>query len=478
MDIMPIIKAVNSMTNLIETNTAVFKATIPELFFRSANESFYKPAIYYKEEGLLKNITYGELSQKIVDLSIGLIKNGLQKGDKVAILSENRLEYYICELSVLSCGGIVVPLYINADPSQLETILKNSEAKFLFVSPQERILNKLPKINPNIGPKQFILTQNNAPNNSTSIKDLIDLGAKEESKEQIFLRLKDLAESDLAAIIYTSGTHTDPKGVMLTHANIISNAKGALEVLTVDRNSLNISLLPLSHALEKTCSFYIFLFQGAAIAICDNLNSLPETLREIAPTHIIGVPKLFESIYENIIKEINRKSSIKRKFFDTGIKKAIKSYKENGSKKPAGLASKLVLKTLNRFAFEKIKGSMGGKIKVFLSGGAALPNHISMFFNAIGIPLLESYGLTEASPVVSCNTTEKNKIGTVGHPLRNIQVMISQDGELLVKGPSVMKGYFKDEIATKEAIDEKGWLHTGDLGAIDEEGFITITGRK
>jgi long-chain acyl-CoA synthetase len=463
----------------LAANTVRFE-TIPERFFLSASRFKDKTAIMYKEDKQWKNLSYDELTEKVIDLTVGLIGIGMAKGDRAAILSENRLEYYISELAIGACGAATVPIYTNSSLEQAEYILKNSCAKFLFASDDESIQKKLSRIKLSILENLTIvgLTLKKDDRFKQSIGELISRASGMPAKDEFFRRLRTVSSDDLATIIYTSGTSGNPKGVMLTHENIVSNAVSAVGILPIDRHSLNISLLPLSHALEKTCSFFIFLFQGATIAILDNLNNLSKTLKEIAPTHLIGVPKLFEAIYNQIFKEINKKGAIKRKVYDIGIKSAVEVFNAKLSKKQPRLTKRILTNTINQIAFNKIREALGGRLKLLISGGAPLPVYLSEFFNAIGIPIIEGYGLTEAAPVVSCNNPEYNRPGSVGVPVSGVAVRIGADGEIMVKGPNVMKGYYNDHDATSEVIDTEGWLHTGDIGSIDEAGFITITGRK
>jgi long-chain acyl-CoA synthetase len=289
---------------------------------------------------------------------------------------------------------------------------------------------------------------------------------------------KKIEPGDIATLIYTSGTTGEPKGVMLSHENICSNVIGSVKALDLSEKDTFLSFLPLSHSFERTAGHFLPTSQGTKIYYAENLLKVAENIREVKPTLMVSVPRLYEKIYGKILATMGNESFMKQKVFWWAVnvgKKCIR--KEVVGKKPGPILS-MQRKNADKLVFSKIKQQVGGKLRYFVSGGAPLPAEIGEFFNAIGVTILEGYGLTETSPVISVNRLEKNKIGTVGPPIPGVQVDIAHDGEIIMKGKSRMVGYYKEDAATEELIDREGWFHTGDIGQIDEDGYIKITDRK
>ena len=448
-------------------------STIPEVFFQRVKDYSNNKAVSFKEKRIWKSLTYKELSEKVLHLTQALISRGVKKGDRISILSENRYEYYITELAAMACGACAVPLYLNSPPSQIQFILDHCEPSFLFSTESQEALQKLAAINKKLKKSPKVVFFKEIPGkNALTFNTLLLEGRAKDLSENFMQRMKDISCNDTATILYTSGTQGEPKGVVLSHKNILSNAKSSLEILPIHPNSVNLSILPLSHALEKTCGFFIFLFSGANICLLDNMKTLAKTLKETRPTHLIGVPKLYEALHGSIKKKFVKRPLLK-KTFELFLKKSLRNLEKEKS-----IEMRIFNFIANKLFYSKIKKAFGNNLKLLVSGGAALPSHIAEFFSSIGLPIVEGYGLTEASPVVSVNHISWNKLGTVGRPLSGVEVKLASDGEILIKGDNIMKGYYKNKRATQESIDEKGWLYSGDIGSLDRDGFIRIVGRK
>lgn len=440
-----------------------------------------KPALAFKPHkpkgGTYQDISYNAFGESVAAFSSGLRSLGVEKGDRVAILSENRPEWATADFGTLSAGAITVPMFSTLTAPQVRYILKDSGAKIICVSTQKQ-LEKVADI-PTL--EQIILfdaTEDALGGRVISFQALC--GAADEHRE----RQNDITESsptqedDIATIIYTSGTTGEPKGVMLTHANFISNVAACKSLVDVGESDVLLSFLPLSHVFERLGGHYVPLFSGAKIAYAESVLTVAANMQEIAPTLMLSVPRLYETMHERILRAVRAGSPLKQKIFHwgVGVGSACSAAIQQG-KKPsallqlqAGIADKLV--------FAKLKAATGGRLRFFISGGAALPQSIAEFFHAAGILILEGYGLTETSPVISMNHPAKWKFGTVGTPVPGVEVRIAEDGEILTRGPHVMKGYFNNPDATDEVIDADGWFHTGDIGIVDADGFVKITDRK
>jgi len=440
----------------------MYKA-IPEVFFETAEKNQNKPALLYRKGGVYFPITYKELSEKVLILASGLQKIGISRGERVAILSENRPEWAISDLAAMFVGGIVVPLHTTFNPKALLNVLNHSKAKVLVVSNSD-FLNKLLLGRKSLKHlKKIIFLENLTAAQKEIFKDkiiswnaILKLNRGKECKK-IFLD-----PDNPCSIIYTSGTTGKPKGVVLTHSNFLSNVEAVNEVVPVKQNDVFLSFLPLSHVLERLAGYYIPLYFGATIAYAESVKQLPRNLEEIRPTILISVPRIFEKFYDAVWDKVNGSSGFQKKLFLWALKQ-----------KKGGFGYKVA----DVFVFRKIKRRMGGRIRLAISGGASLNEKIGRFFSKTGITILEGYGLTETSPVVSVNRENDFKFSTAGKAIPGVKIKISNKKEILVKGPNVFSGYFNDRKQTKECFDKEGWFCTGDLGFIDEQGYLTIIGR-
>jgi len=452
--------------------------TIPQLFLNTVKSYLKNDLLLYKEQGRYVPISTKEFSDYVQNLSLGLKDLGMKKEDKLILLSENCPNWVITDLANLCLGGITVPIYPSLMPEQIKYIIEDSDAEVVMCSSIE-LWQKIQVIKKDLTKiKHYITFFKDPPEGVFTLEQIMERGEKV-SKENpgIFegMALK-VEPEDVASILYTSGTTGLPKGVVLTHKNFISNIKTTLSIIDISYKDTVLSFLPLSHVLERMVVF-CYLYTGASIAFAESLDTLAENLLEIRPNIMVSVPRVFEKIYSKVIDNVLSSSSLKRKIFYWAVNGAKKCAERKLKKQPVPKALKLKMSIANKLVFSKILEKTGGRVRFFVSGGAPLAKDIAEFFYSIGLLILEGYGLTETSPVVSANTFDNIKFGSVGKPIPGVEVKIAQDGEILVKGPNVMKGYYKKEEETREAF-EGGWFHTGDIGHIDEDGFLVITDRK
>ncbi len=436
--------------------------TIPETFFETVEKFSKKTAFLYKRDGVYFPITYQEIAEKVKIFSSALSALGITKGDKVAILSENRPEWAISDLAIMSIGAVVVPLHTTFSPKAIRVVLDHSEAKILIVSNSDLLhktllekskLKYLEKII--FFQKPTLAEKENLDGKIFNWETIISRNRKNTFKK-IYLE-----SDDVCTIIYTSGTTGVPKGVIITHKNFLSNIESVTSVIPVKENDIFLSFLPLSHVLERMAGYYSPLFSGATIAYAENIKQLPINLKEIKPTVLIAVPRIFEKFYDAVWDKV-RTSNFKNKLFHWALKQKRGTFKH---------------KIGNFLVFKKIKKGLGGRLRLTVSGGATLNERISRFFYKIGIIILDGYGLTETSPVVAVNREKDFKFGTVGKPVPEVRVRISPEKEILVKGPNVTRGYFKNKKTTRESFAKDNWFRTGDMGFLSEEGFLTVIGR-
>ncbi len=408
---------------------------------------------------------------EIVDnISYGLINLGIKKGDKIATISPNRPEWNMIDMAILQIGAIHVPIYPTISETDYRYILEHSEVQYIFVSGNE-LYRKIKHIVPDIKNIKGIYTFKHI-DEIPHLQELIELGKKNANSKILKKRKDSVDKYDVATIIYTSGTTGYPKGVMLSHDNIISNMMNLYHIFPVDETCRAVSYLPLCHVYERT-NIYILMYLGVSIYYAENMGTIADNIKEVKPHVLTTVPRLLEKVYDKIMAKGRTLKGIARSLFFFAVKAGSKYEYENN-----GFWLKLQLKLIDGIIFSKWREALGGNMRVVVSGGAALQPRLARIFNAAGIPLLEGYGMTETSPVISVNTFEKGKgkIGTVGPPLKNLKVKISKNGEILVKGNSVMKGYYKAPELTAVAFVD-GWFRTGDVGIIDDNGLLKITGR-
>ena len=454
--------------------------TINQMVQNTIQQHGLQTALSHKVDKEYQDISYAALAERIKDFCLGLTELGLQKGDRVALLSENRPEWAITDLAILAGGGVTVPMFSTLTSAQVEYIVRDSGAKILCVS-NERQLQKIKDWNENVPTNlQHIVIFDDLEDDSVRTFDQVcELGRGVENGDQVYQQAREaVTPGDLASIIYTSGTTGDPKGAMLTHSNFMSNVQAATGIVTLTSDDVFLSFLPLSHVFERMGGHYLPLSSGATIAYAESPFTIRQNMQEVRPTVMMSVPRVYEAMHERILNSVKEGSPTKQKIFhwSVGIGSKV-SQAIQQKKKPSSMLS-LKASIANKLVFEKLKAVTGGRLRFFVSGGAPLSKAIAEFFHAAGILILEGYGLTETSPVICVNRPDQWKFGTVGPVIPGIEVKIAEDGEILSRGPHIMQGYFNKPSDTAEAIDADGWFHTGDIGEIDEEGFLTITDRK
>jgi long-chain acyl-CoA synthetase len=459
--------------------------TIPELFefltedYAKETKSF---VMMHKVDGKYQGITYEKFKEETEYLAYGLASLGILSQDKVAIISENRPEWVYADMAILGLGAIDVPLYPSLTSDSIEFILNNSESKAIIVSNKFQ-LNKVLKIRSKCSKLKYIIVLNEK---DTIEEDPKIITFKEAQSKGNKLRQDDpsyfknsrakVKKDDLCTIIYTSGTTGEPKGVMLTHWNILSNSKAALEILPIHESDVWLSFLPLCHIFERMGGYYTGFASGGTMCYAEGIEAVATNLMEVKPTLMTSVPRLFERIYSKVIKNVESQSSSKQKIFYWALNVG-KNYAQATKSEDVSVALSIQYKLANKLVLQKIREKTGGNLRFFISGGAALARELGEFFEALGIIIIEGYGLTESSPVITANRLDDFKFGSVGKVMPGVEVKIAPDGEILARGPNIMQGYYKNRKET-DAVLKDGWLHTGDIGVFDADGFLVITDRK
>jgi long-chain acyl-CoA synthetase len=452
--------------------------TLSQVFLNTCRTYIKDNLLMYKKEGRYVPVSTAEFESRVRLLSLGFRALGLRPGDKAVIFSENRPEWVMTDFAVLCAGGITVPIYPSLMPEQVKYIINDSDAQIVVCSNRElwlkveAVRKDLPKV------RSFVMIDEEAPAGLLTLGEVAAKGrpAAEAEPGTFVTQAMAVKPGDVASIIYTSGTTGPPKGAMLTHWNFVSNSLALDAVTDFNRTDTILSFLPLSHVLERMTTFS-FIYKGASIAYAETIDTVAENLLEVRPTIMISVPRLFDKIYNKVMDTILAGPGVKKGifFWALGIGKKVSARKLAHQPIPRWLAVRSAL--AHRLVFRKILEKTGGRVKFFVSGGAPLAKDIAEFFHAIGLVILEGYGLTETSPVLACNTFDKLRFGTVGEPVPGVEIQIAPDGEILARGPNIMKGYYKKEAETREAM-EGGWFHTGDIGHLDADGFLVITDRK
>ncbi len=403
-------------------------------------------------------------------LSAGLLKLGVKPGDKVAIIANNRPEWVITDIAILQIGAINVPIYPTISEADYAFIFNDAEVKVAFVSDAD-LFSKVSNIKANVPSLEAIFTFDQVAGANHWRKILED----QPDIEAIEKLRADVKPADLATLIYTSGTTGTPKGVMLSHRNVASNAITSKERLPVDSNAKGVSFLPLCHIYERMI-IYLYMYTGVSLYFAQSMETIGDDIRDVQPNVFTAVPRLLEKVYDKIVAKGAELTGVKRSLFFWAVQigEQYEPYGQNGP------WYELKLKVARKLIFSKWQAALGGNVQAVASGSAALNPRLARIFNAAGIPVLEGYGLTETSPVISVNQLENNglKIGTTGRPIADVHVKIADDGEILVKGPNVMMGYYKRPDLTDQVIDSEGWFHTGDIGELVDGQFLRITDRK
>jgi long-chain acyl-CoA synthetase len=475
--------------------------TLNELFYRSVDT--YKKAAHLrvKRDGAWRDISSEEFRRSVEEISMGLRALGIEKGDVVAILSENRPEWAYADLATLCAAAVNAPIYSTLTPAQILYILNDSHAKAVFVS-NDTQAQKVAEVRSQVKHLQHVIRMDPPPQDTLSLHEvkaklsgypkpatpdtlsLDELRAKgrpalEKDPQAVRKRAAEVKAEHLATLIYTSGTTGDPKGVMLLHSNLVSNVVGSLQAFSgIGPSDTALSFLPLCHVFERMGGHYLMLQVGATIAYAEGIDKVPQNMLEVQPTMMLSVPRLYEKMYARIQEKVASDPEKRQKIFRWALSVGRAKFRHQCDGTSPGLWLSVRHKLADTLVFSKIRERTGGKLRLFVSGGAPLAREIAEFFGAAGLMILEGYGLTETSPVISVNTPNAMRPGSVGRPIPGVEVKIAEDGEILTRGPHVMKGYFGKPEATAEAIDQDGWFHTGDVGVIDKDGFLIITDRK
>ena len=454
--------------------------TLSELFIRAA-EHDRSDALTYKRDGEWRCISSKQLLERVRNLALGLYSLGLRKGDRLALLATNSPEWTLIDAACQFAGVLDVPIYPTLAKNSVRYILDDSGSRVFVVENDEtyeRIRDAVEGWD-SVETLVFFDSENVDVENAMSFDDLEKRGEgyANEHPDLVDSLLSATTPDDVATIIYTSGTTGEPKGVMLTHANIISNVFDAGERYEFSTEDVSLSVLPLCHIFERT-GMYLYILHGMAVHYAESIEKVPDNLQEVRPTIFIGVPRIFEKVYARARLKAAQSNRVREAIFDWAIEVA----KEFAFKTERGdtISSSLKLKhkIADRLVYRKLRDFFGGRLRACITGGAALTDDIYLIFTGAGITIYQGYGLTETSPVISSNNPLAGRIGTVGRPIRNVDVRIAHDGEIEVRGPGVMVGYYNKPEATRDAFTDDGWFRTGDIGEIDDDGFLRITDRK
>jgi long-chain acyl-CoA synthetase len=455
--------------------------SLPAMFFEVARQRGTRPFLWAKRDGTYHSLSWAEAADRVSRLARGLALLGVEPGDRVALVSENRPEWIVADLAIMGAGAVTVPAYVTNTVEDHRHILGNSGARAAIVSTAALAARVIPaaQLVPSVRAVIAMEGIGEAPANLDlrAWDDVLALGGEsgDDTAQWAMGRNAALAPDDTACIIYTSGTGGVPKGVMLSHRNIVANCRGAfllLEMLGLGDEKF-LSFLPLSHSYEHTAGMMFPISIGAEIYFAEGAETLAHNLVEVRPTIMTAVPRLYETMHQRIRLAVERERGLKRRLFERAV--AIGKKRLAGEK--LSLGDRLVDPVLEKLVRDKVRGRFGGRLKAMISGGAPLNPEIGSFFVALGVQLLQGYGQTEAAPVICCNPPGQIRIDAVGRPLDGVEIRIAEDGEILVAGDNVMKGYWNDPEATARTLID-GWLHTGDIGERDAEGYLRITDRK
>ncbi len=454
--------------------------TINRLFFEAIEKFDRSDALSHKVRGVWETISHKTILERVRRTALGLARLGIQPQDRVAILSENRPEWVIADYACLCSSVTDVPIYPTLPAEQIPYLLNDSGARAIFVSTPEQA-KKIASVRGGVPALQWIIgfAATKGDGCDLTLADIEALGAQDDTPARAEQFKRDawaVSPEQLITLIYTSGTTGNPKGVMLTQDNLHSNCVATVNSMSVGPQDSALSFLPLSHIFERMGAYYLFA-NGVKIAYAESIDTVPVNMSEVKPTMMMSVPRLYEKIYARVVENAVGGGSLKKRifFWAKNVGERWADVKLAG-REPAGLLA-WQYGIAKKLVFSKLQERTGGNLRFFVSGGAPLSPEIAKFFYSAGLIILEGYGLTETSPVISANTLDHFRIGTVGRPIGGVEVMIASDGEILSRGPHIMKGYYNNDVATKENIDEAGWFHTGDIGEL-QDGFLRITDRK
>ena len=456
-------------------------ATLVDVFTRVVRENKRADTLNYKSDGRWISISSDEMLARAKNIAAGLHAIGIRRGDRIALLSESRVEWTLTDAGCIFSGVIDVPVYPTLTPPQVRYILKDSGASTLFLEGREKfdelkeILAECPQI------KQIVYFDpaGMSAADGLSLQELEQLGREfqQQNPGALDQLAREITPDDLATIIYTSGTTGEPKGVMLTHSNIVTNLIDSSGHLSFGEHDIALSVLPLSHVFERQ-AMYMYLYRGMSVYFAESLQTIGPNLREVRPTVLVGVPRIFEKIYARIQERAAEAGKFAAMMLAWSVSVAREYAKYMLAHRPAPLILKLKHAVAMKLVFTKWQAAFGGRMRLLVSGGAALPEDLTYIYLGAGIPIIQGYGLTETSPVITAGMLEDNRVGTVGKAIPNVEIRTAFDGEIEVRGPNVMRGYYKKPDETRAVFTDDGWFKTGDIGTIDADGFLRITDRK
>ncbi|MCF8563963.1 long-chain fatty acid--CoA ligase [Alicyclobacillus tolerans] len=432
-----------------------------ELLYDTVLEHGTKEALRYKHAGEYHSMTYQQLWETILQFANGLKALHVKSGDKIGLLSTNCPEWVVSDFALMVLGAVVVPIYPTIPANQVEYILNNAEVSHIIVEDQGQ-LKKVEEVWPEHLQTAIVIKEASGDSSRRILTfgSVLQLGQRDSSLPDIH----SISEEQLVSIVHTSGTSGNPKGVMLSHRNLVSNVQASLSILPVESTDVSLSYLPLSHIFERTVEEYATLSTGATVVYAEGIDAIQANLKETRPTILVTVPRLLEKVYAGVQTKLQHAPRPMRALLKKGLQ----------SEKTSGLAYRLV----DRVVYQKLREGLGGRIRAVVSGGAGLAQDIAEFYIRAGIPIYEGYGMTEAAPVIAANPFGASRPGTVGRPIPGVQVRLADDGELLVRGPNVMMGYYNNPEETAKTVTPDGWLHTGDIAEIQPDGYLKIVDRK
>lgn len=451
--------------------------TLPRMVLGQAARLAGRTALRRKTEGVWRDISWQELGDNIRAFGEGLLALGIQPGERVAVMAPNSPEWVYADLGSMACGALSVPVYHTEGVGTLLHILQDSQSRFLFIhSPlvAGELLGHLDKL-PHLE-RIIQLEGPSAGQRCLTLEAFLRLG-RDAAATELARRLETAGAGDVATLVYTSGTTGPPKGVMLTHANFLSNVEACRSLFAIGPADQCLSFLPLSHVFERMAGYYFMLRQAAVIAYAESIDAVPANMGEVRPTVVISVPRLYEKMYARVMERVLAGPWLKKQLFFGALKAGRALAEREMRGEPAGVLLQKTVALARRVVFAPLRAHLGGRLRFFVSGGAPLGRDIAEFFFAAGLPIYEGYGLTETSPVIAANSPRHVRLGTVGRPIPGTEVRIAEDGEILARGPGVFQGYWNRPEQTAEAFVD-GWFRTGDIGLVDADGFLAITDRK
>jgi long-chain acyl-CoA synthetase len=466
-----------------EASAGAEVTTLIELFRRAVSRE--RNLLNYKKDGHWRSCSSRELESQVRAVTMGLYSLDVRVGDRVGILSENRVEWTIADLGVINCGAVDAPIYATQSPKQVAYILNDAGVEVLFISNQSQYdrvrdaLNNCPKL-------RVIISFDPIDASSGMVMSFSELLARgraaDREEPELYEALREIVTPEsLATLIYTSGTTGDPKGVMLTHANLVSNTLANFQNSELEEGEVALTFLPFSHILERT-TIYMYLYAGVSVFYAESVETVARDMAEVRPHFMTSVPRLFEKVHARAMEKAEEKGEPRAAIARWAVDVA-KQWAQNASEgREAGVVLNLKHKVADALVYSKLREALGGRVRALVSGGAPLAPELARFFYGAGMPIYQGYGLTESSPVITCNTPRANRLGSVGKPIPGVSVRIAEDGEILASGPNIMRGYFNRPAETEEALDTDAegrvWLRTGDIGHLDADGYLFITDRK